>query len=1047
MALLGTAASGKYDGAYFLFSWTGKKMTVPGQTKINWTIYRKGRTQSPYWYSNGYSIKISANGETKETLSRIWKSAGNRTLKESDDSFRDNKNFVVGSGSFVVEHEANGEATISVNFERIQIFSSANIGGQLVEFSLDTNYPYTKCKAPTTLTALVENTSRGTIKPDGKENIHLSWSGASGGIGNSIKGYNIYCRITAVGTAPTFDTYKLATVDNSTTEYGVTQEELKEITGQKSLDEFRGQKIIFGINAYGEIAGYASDMKVANTMIVNSLPGAPLIQNWAQENIVVSTTEKVNFEVIPGKDAQSYQGLSVQYRTNSLEAFRAYASEEINIVQGENNFEFATFDGLEYSKSTIIKIIKNLKPEVSLNIEGKNLSNEDEPYCLSLKINAYPHNGQSGKDTYTYMLKYSSDKLEWATKTIRKDGPQTIVVDDIRSFAEPGTQAGYYYKIACKRNDSIEESDEVESSDIFYVTKVPTNWSITSTAESLSEYFSTKVKILSDQFDIGYQNLSIQIMGATDNLVIATEKIVIAQDGTTSLNATSLQPGYQYKFQIISAGSEYYQYTLSDENIQTTTLTKILSPPKDLVAAWGETINPFIVDEGGQNIAITNFLKGYEPKDYGFNNTPNFTILAKSGTKQSQLTGLAMITDTNGGDNAYVSLSGQQIFNLFYGEGNILELDVKSLAGQIIQIELETVNLFGDKYVYRLNKNINFTTYAPESQLDSGVIMSCINDGIANVYREGQIWQIQTKYFSYYGAPKDIQLSLVSVKKDEINNDTAVQKTVTLSRVLENFSFVEENEIEYGVPASYDLTVRFEAIPEIEEEQVVKLIQIEVIDGIGTEFVPLYSKEDGFSILRKCVNPTITLTNGRYEQRAGGEWAILVDVSRSYGVEDANEKTLVYWEYQYLDENGKWQSGDKSFEGEQLVAEVGDKQSWQFRTIRLSGTYEYKLEIEGETTSTTITKVGISNELIIYNSLPTVSYRSNQLGINYKIPPSNQASEGLLKNSALIVGEHSEKRYISILGSGTGSGSQVFIDIQTGQLLYFTIDGGSWDKI
>lgn len=1032
MALLGTALSEKYDDAYFLFSWTGKKMATPGQTKIDWTIYRKGRTYSPYWYSNGYNIKISANGEVVKTLTRTWENTKERPLKESDDSFRDSKNFVVGSGSFVVEHGANGEATISIDFERIQIFSSANIGGQLVNFSLDTNYPYTKCKAPTTFTASVENTERGTIKPDGKESIHLSWSGASGGIGNSIKGYNIYCRITAVGTAPTFgDTYKLDTVSENKTEYSVTQESLKKKMQLNSLEEVRGQKIIFGINAYGDIAGYASDMKLANTMIVNSLPGAPLIQNWAEENIVASTAEKVNFEITPGKDAQSYQGLSVQYRTNSLEAFQAYTSEEVNIIQGENSFEFATFDGLEYSKSTIIKIIKNSKPEVSLNIESKNLNNESEPYCLSLKINAQPYNGQSGKDTYTYMLKYSSDKLEWATKTIRKNGTQTLIIDDIRSFVEPSTQAGYYYKIACKRNDSIEDSDEIEGSDIFYVTKVPTDWSITSTVESLSEYFSTKIRILSDQFDIGYQNLSIQIIGATDNSVIATEKIVIDQDGTISLNATSLQPGYQYKFQVTGAGSEYYQYTLSGENIQATTLTKILLPPTELVATWSGTLNPFTVDEGGQNIAITNFLGGGQPEDlnqYGFGEKPSFTILARNGTGQSQLSGLIMNIDTNGGDNAYVPLSGKDIFDLFYGDDNILNLEISSLTGQAVQIELETANLFGDKYVYRLNKNVNFTEGAPKSTL-TNVSITCINDELDGIYREGQIWQFEADYSSYYGALKDVQFLV-----------TTAQKNVILSKVSEGFELEEKDKITYGKPASYSLIARFEPIPEIEEQQSVKLLQIEVIDGIGTEFSPLYTEEDGQSILRKCVNPTITLTNGRYEQRTEDEWAIVADVSRSYGVEDANEKAAVSWEYQYLDKDDKWQSGNKAFEEEQLIAEVGDKQDWQFRTIRLKGIYSYSLK-----DNTTITKIGTSNELIIYNSLPTVSYRSNQLGINYKIPPSNQASEGLLKNSALIVGEHSEKRYISILGSGTGSGSQVFIDIQTGQLLYFTIDGGSWD--
>lgn len=1041
MALSGTAASGKYDGAHFLFSWTGKKMTTPGQTKIDWAIYRKGRTTSLYWYSNGYNIEIFANGIVKKTLTRTWQSATDRPLKEEDDSFRDSKNFVVASGSFIAVHDVNGKATIKVNFETIQIYSSTNIGGQSKTFSLDTNYPYTNCKAPTTFSALVKNTNRGTIKPDGKESIHLSWDGASGGIENPIKGYNIYCRITAAGTAPTFkDTPILATLSEDATWYDVTQESLKEMMQQIGLEEVRGQKIVFGINAYG-IENYGSDMKVANAMIVNSLPGAPLIQNWAEENIVASTTETVAFNVTPGKDAQSNQELGIYYRTSPMDNYRVYTSETVEIVQRENSFEFVTFDGLEYGEATIVKIIKNSKPEIVLNIESKNLNDEINPYCLSLKATAQPREGQSGKDTYTYILKYSSNKEEWKSKEIRESSSQVFLIDDIRSFIEPNTQADYYYKIACKRHDSIEASDVVESPDIFYITKVPTNWNITGTVENLENYFSTKIKISSDQFDIGYQNLLVQIMSISDNSIITTEKIVIAQDGTASLGATSLQPGYQYKFQVASAGSEYYQYTLNNEDIQTTTLTKILSARDDLIANWGGILNPFVSNDVGQNIVLTNFLKDYEPEEYGFVDLPSFTITVKNGENQSQLSNFVMAIEENG-DNANILLTGKQIFDLFYGENNILNLNVRDTTGQMVQVELEAVNLFGDKYVYRLNKEVNFAIDAPASRLNNDLTISCINDDLINIYREGQIWQVEAEYFSYYGAPKDIWLELISVESGKENDETAATKATILLKDSQGFSVAEKTGIAYGMPASFDLILHLEAIPKIEEERVVKQVLVKGIDGIDADFSFSRIEEDNFAILRKCVNPAIVLSNGRYEQQTedeNGDWAIVVDASRSYGIEDSVEQAKIVWDYQYL-EDDRWQSADRTFEGNQLIAEVGEKQDWQFKVIRLSGTYTYTLK-----NGVTVTKVGISNELIIYNSLPTISYRRNQLGINYKIPPSNQAQEGLLKKSALIVGEHSEKRYIAILGSGTGSGSEVYVDIQTGQLLYFTIDGGSWD--
>jgi hypothetical protein len=81
----------------------------------------------------------------------------------------------------------------------------------------------------------------------------------------------------------------------------------------------------------------------------------------------------------------------------------------------------------------------------------------------------------------------------------------------------------------------------------------------------------------------------------------------------------------------------------------------------------------------------------------------------------------------------------------------------------------------------------------------------------------------------------------------------------------QGFSVTEKTDIAYGMPASFDLILHLEAIPEIEEERVVKQVLIKGIDGIDADFSFSRIEEDNFAILRKCVNPAITLTNGRYE--------------------------------------------------------------------------------------------------------------------------------------------------------------------------------------
>jgi hypothetical protein len=76
-----------------------------------------------------------------------------------------------------------------------------------------------------------------------------------------------------------------------------------------------------------------------------------------------------------------------------------------------------------------------------------------------------------------------------------------------------------------------------------------------------------------------------------------------------------------------------------------------------------------------------------------------------------------------------------------------------------------------------------------------------------------------------------------------------------------------------------------------------------------------------------------------------------------------------------------------------------------------------------------------SNLVTVYNTEPTVSYRSNQLGINYKLEKDDED----FVDAILVVGEHSGKTKIIFEGI-----SRKVIDIVTGEMDGFVIDGGTW---
>ena len=84
---------------------------------------------------------------------------------------------------------------------------------------------------------------------------------------------------------------------------------------------------------------------------------------------------------------------------------------------------------------------------------------------------------------------------------------------------------------------------------------------------------------------------------------------------------------------------------------------------------------------------------------------------------------------------------------------------------------------------------------------------------------------------------------------------------------------------------------------------------------------------------------------------------------------------------------------------------------------------------------------------VVYNILPTIAYRENQVGINTNNPALN--GEDKLPKSVLTVSAFNEnqetgRQYIYLVASNNNLAS---IDLTNGGMNGFVVDAGTWDNI
>lgn len=954
------------------------------------------------------------------------------------------------SGEFNVIHNSSGKGSFKVVFE-VQFYP--NTSQELLISSETINIPtisyaYTNCSAPTSVTA------SGIVAPNGE--VTVSWSGASSGISNSIKGYEIYWRITSEGSAPSTNTYTNKTSVSSTSSSGSTKINIGNAT--------RGYIVVFGVVTKGSAgSSYYSGIATGGNVKINSKPTKPL-GGTVSPTIIPAAGGTVAFTVSPGNDSDG-QAIGLRYATTLNPSDRIPCAPQFSLnLTAAGTYYFWSNDGLEDSDEYItISVSSNTKPTITINVSGTPQETVNSlsgaAYILNPTITlTQGNNGQQDNNTYNYYIHYSTDKITWKKETLwEKDSSLIKTVDDIRTkgyFINLNT-TGYYYYFSATRHDGLDISNVVDTSEnMYYVSKRPSLKSMFNTqdyknieSEDFQEYFSKALSFTFDR-DTGYNSLKIY-NGTTEVKTIPL--IVSTNDLRGQWLGIDLSKGsYTFTGEIGYASSPFYttKMTLGSsykiENLKVENL-------------WAQADFQVYTSNITYDFSIYNTfnveydeLTASKYKEYGILNiTDSFYAKLKIDSVEGKKQSLIIAQTTANGnsttsDTLYFSLTAAQLYamlpttiddknktytaELIVGFRDIFDTNTETSIGYIVNYgvvpECSDISIKVNN-----SEEVNTWTYLKESMplTVSGTIKSYNTNPLIQIQINRIKNNIESGYVNF-GDPinlKSIASSIINAIPNQDNPTTYIfsnQKIITIGELTEL-----DYQINFRVKIITDANSKYHFIG-----TKIYAGDIKVCGHTSQGAVTL--NEANYSSAE--TTRATSYLNYRYTNIHPG--AIITD--------DTNYKLALTAKLQYKDITESNYSTDNIIDTGLDTAEYFKDQSGQKRQVIFSFPENADAlicrlvitttqTVYNGTESYTTTKVVYSNEQTVYNILPTVSYRKNLLGIN-----ATNLNREELQNAVLVIGEHSSKNIIYFVSS-TGL---KFLNTSTGELNGFIVDGGEW---
>lgn len=1044
MATSGSIETSKHpkNEAYWSFEWTAApSKTERGKTIVSYSIYRRGRSQSPTWLSTNCTIKAYYNGNWHTLLD-----TGNRSAPQSGNDSKGTsfKNALEDSDSFTVTHDTDGsgsfKVTISAYIDHGTLWQP-NCTGEGTAI-LDKNQAYTACASPTSVTA------SGVVKPNG--DIKVEWSGQKDGIGNSIESYKIYWKISPEGTYP--DPSK-EDYTSSTDIDGDVDTSSATITLTDITDDQRGHKVTFCVQAMGAVDGYdAPTASTGGSVTINTRPPKPS-KVTASASVVASSGGSVKLTVTSGGVDAEGQIISYYYAASRSGEKIKFTSSTAISVNAETTFYVWAHDGLEYSSSYVTTTVKiNVKPTVAISSSGTALNSKNLPtgatYVINPTINLTKGANGTGTDKYTIKLRYnttnSGSVSNWASVVLQGEGSNTTkAINDIRkNLGSVFEENGCYYTFSAIRKDGLEEeSVEAYDNKIYYVTKIPKLENLYNSSSyqyvelsGSKDYFS---KILAPTFtyDEGYDSFQFYINNE--------RKAKIPLSASSSKNTIlgkwediDLPSGsYEIKGMIGKAGPEYYSsiFTLK-------TVTKISNISIDNLNV-AQTYRAF---ETGKiyNYNIRNpFNRAYDLltttvyNNFGIDNiaTSFYAKIIYDG--ESGVTKNLTIKTNTTANTIYFDLTSSELFEMLPSNAKKYESFEASLQVGFIDVfgaiisdeEYITIDFLMEPVIDILKLTVDSYELNTWDYLKEGMpiklmatIKSYSPSGTVEILINRKRNNIESGYVPFEGTIPMVWFSssMTATPGAPIDHSSSNQTITTIGKIIDlqyevNFKIrIKEGNRSFDSEPLYQ---NFIKVCGHSEQGSVSLNKAEYYSNETT------GAASSLSVQYANTHPGM-LTSGNTSNYVASLTCKLQ--YRNISTSDYNDNNIIDIGANtlatYLQNSGKTNSFSFTYPSgmDTFVCRLKIETT---QTVKHSSGASY-------TTKHTV----YSNEQAVYNTVPTVSYRKNLLGVN----TTNFEGYG---NAILVVGEHSSKDKIYLV-STTG----VRTVSVNGDLDGFVIDGGSW---
>lgn len=1123
--------------AYWALDWSATTSGLAaGYTQINYTLYKErqyaanspristgcaltikpvsGTMESPTFTENKYAgdqngaeyTPTGASASRSITNSKLYVYTGHFSYKDKDDSgslfgVQGSDRTVYGTGSFIIKHNNSGYGSFSVTLDvHISITPGTTPLSKTSTFALDTNIYYSSVTNPHEYSFSskvgVDNIHTDLTTPVQKgEKLCFIWYGASDGVNNPIKEYELYVYQQEKNPIESMELNNLLLKETiSKGEDDTWQEAL--ITIPDNAKE--GWWISYGVKSIPTMAGYGetSPSFSVYSFLINTPPEEPAITTTQTHVATVEST--VVFSGTPGEDNEykNWNGESVAFEelinvpapslayalspTGAKQIISNPSNFNITIPEGTSNptIYFYTYDGQEYSSPTTITLTRNVKPKVNIIasenntlVATKNVTEYKYLVSSNLTASNVSGTGYDSNNKYQFGIQYNTTgpSGSWTSVLIR-DAVSSIncVISDVRDSISnfSSTLSGYYFRFYARRHDSLEWSD-LAYSNIYYIPPKPDLKGIYNQSdcqnisnENLNGYFST---ILSFEFDRddGYQMVELTSpIAKAGTLKTSSDNATTMYVNIENIGQSELVGGttYKFNFNLKRQNKTYYATNFTSNNTMTrvktfgqTNLQNNFSSKTNACKIYTYSGNiTFIVTLsalGGGTLDLGNM------STYGITNFyENCSLILKKGEEKNILP----LTLTGSKFTAISDIS--YVLTLFANEGevdsfyNILppSLDRNSIAD--IEIGFRIRDDFGGNIeFYDLNNLwLNFVEDVIFSN-DSAIFISkkgqdsyIILDPAKYFLKEGMTLSYKGTISSYNTSP----IGQIQINRNDGmgwvnygNSFNFIPKSSTLSRNNPMDYYIESNQefstLDRIIRQDYmvDFRIAVTAAGNTTTLNIMEDVAVKEHQPGSIRFNNItYSKTD------KTLDLSYIIFNPGADLMGNSSYITIKPRFDWRGQNDGG--TIEYSSYCSSEEvsgYGKTPYSHSITRRLTLTDSKGNaiEDSAFYGTIVVEVIFRYTIgDLTFETTYETI-----SLEVTIYNEAPTVSLRQNKLGINTNIIDSWE--DGVLVISAI----NSEQRKILIVNPESDPNdlkTVLSIDTYTREIDGAIINGGSW---